>query len=143
MDVDLGHWINNTGKEIPVDFFGFIYMITNVVSSRKYIGKKQALKIVKLPPLKGKNRRRLVTKSTDWKTYMSSSDRVLSDILAIGKDKFTFEICRFCNSKSELAYYEAKLQFDNDVLLHQEEYYNGIINLRLSKIKKSVDVDCT
>ena len=44
---------------------------------------------------------------------------------------------RFCNSKSELAYYEAKLQFDNDVLLHEDKFYNGIINLRLGKIKKS------
>ncbi len=46
------------------------------------------------------------------------------------------EILKFCQSKSELAYYEAKMQFDNDVLL-KEDFYNGIINLRIGKIKLS------
>ena len=50
------------------------------------------------------------------------------------KDQFTFEILQFCNSKSELAYYEAKEQFNREVLL-KEDYYNGIINLRIGKIK--------
>ena len=67
----------------------------------------------------------------------SSSDKVNHDLIEYGKNNFLFEIVRFCNSKSELAYYEAKLQFDNDVLLNEDKFYNGIINLRLGKIKKS------
>ena len=51
-----------------------------------------------------------------------------------GKDKFTFNILKFCCSKSELAYFEAKEQFDREVLL-KEDYYNGIINLRIGKVK--------
>jgi len=32
--------------------------------------------------------------------------------------------------KGELAYMEAKLQFENEVLL-RDDYYNGMINIRL------------
>ena len=132
-----GHWSYNLEeKEIPAHFYGFIYLITNTVNQKKYIGKKQARTIKKRPPLKGRKNKRHVVKETDWKTYTGSSDKLNNDIEELGKDKFTFEILRFCNSKSELAYYEAKMQFEHDVLLN-EEYYNGIINLRLGKIKKS------
>lgn len=66
---------------------------------------------------------------------MSSSNDLLDDIKNLGKENFKFEILRFCDSKSELAYYEAKEQFDREVLM-SDEYYNGIINLRIGKIKK-------
>jgi hypothetical protein len=59
---------------------------------------------------------------------------LVKDINTIGKDKFKFEILKFCYNKSQLAYYEAKEQFDREVLL-KEDYYNGIINLRLGKVK--------
>ncbi len=132
-----GHWTYNLEeKEIPNTFYGFIYQITNTTNDRKYIGKKQSITILKRPPLKGRKNKRHVVKETDWKIYTGSSDRLNEDIQKLGKDKFKFEILRFCQSKSELAYYEAKMQFDKDVLL-KEEYYNGIINLRLGKIKKT------
>ena len=131
-----GHWTYNLEeKEIPNTFYGFIYQITNTTNDRKYIGKKQSITILKRPPLKGRKNKRHVVKETDWKIYTGSSDKLNEDIQKLGKGKFKFEILRFCQSKSELAYYEAKMQFDNDVLL-KEEYYNGIINLRLGKIKK-------
>lgn len=132
-----GHWTYNLEeKEIPNTFYGFIYQITNTTNDRKYIGKKQSITILKRPPLKGRKNKRHVVKETDWKIYTGSSDKLNEDIQKLGKDKFKFEILRFCQSKSELAYYEAKMQFDHDVLL-KEEYYNGMINLRLSKIKKT------
>lgn len=131
---DLGHWVCNT--EIPENPYGFVYCITNTVCQRRYIGKKQILSILKRPPLKGKTKRRWEVVETDWKHYTSSSRDVNQDIETLGKDKFVFEILRFCCSKSELAYYEAKEQFDREVLL-REDYYNGIINLRIGKIKKS------
>ena len=132
-----GHWTYNLEeKAIPNTFYGFIYQITNTTNDRKYIGKKQSITILKRPPLKGRKNKRHVVKETDWKIYTGSSDKLNEDIQKLGKDKFKFEILRFCQSKSELAYYEAKMQFDHDVLL-KEEYYNGMINLRLSKIKKT------
>ncbi len=106
------------------------------MNGKKYIGKKQARTVIKRPPLKGKTNKRHVLKETDWKTYTSSSDQLNHDIIEYGKDKFRFEIVKLCCSKSELAYEELKLQLDHDVLL-REDYYNGIINVRLSKIKKN------
>ena len=130
---DLGHWTTNI-KEFPEDAFGFIYVITNNINDKKYIGKKQILSKRKLKPLKGKVNKRSKIVQTDWKTYTSSSFDVQNDIKTHGKDNFSFEIIKFCYSKSEMAYYEAKEQFDRDALI-SEEYYNGIINLRISKIK--------
>lgn len=129
---DLGHW--TTTLTVPETAYGFIYMITNLVNDRKYIGKKQMVSKRTRPPLKGKKRKRIEFVESDWKTYVSSSNELVNDLQKLGKEKFKFEILRFCDNKSQLAYYEAKEQFDREVLL-KEDYYNGIINLRLGKVK--------
>jgi hypothetical protein len=129
---DLGHW--TTTLTVPETAYGFIYIITNLVSDRKYIGKKQMVSKRTRPPLKGKKRKRIEFVESDWKTYVSSSNELVNDLQKLGKEKFKFEILRFCSNKSQLAYFEAKEQFDREVLL-KEDYYNGIINLRLGKVK--------
>lgn len=132
---DLGHWCCDIN--VPVDTYGFIYCIENNASGRKYIGKKQIYKKLKRKPLKGrKNKRHFVTES-DWKEYTSSSNEVNDDITKHGKNNFKFKILQLCQSKWELAYYEAKLQFENNVLL-DESYYNGIINLRIGRAPKGI-----
>ena len=131
--MDLGHW--KSINEVPDDFFGFIYLITNNITGRKYIGKKQSQSKRKLPPLKGKKKKRAVVKETDWRTYTGSCNELNDDIIKYGKENFTFEIMRFCNSKWELGYYEIAEQIAREVLL-KSEYYNGIINCRLGKLKQ-------
>ena len=132
--MDTGHW--KVYEAIPEDAFGFIYEIVNLTNGKKYIGKKQMKRKIRRNPLKGKKRKRIDYIESDWKTYTGSSDALNIDIATFGKDKFTFNILEFGYSKSELAYKEIKLQLERDVLL-KEEYYNGIINARLSKIKFS------
>jgi hypothetical protein len=132
MITDFGHWINCTSLNVEELPYGFIYLIENKVTNKKYIGKKQIKSVKKLKPLKGKKNKRHFDVETDWKTYTSSSNEVNSDIEKYGKDNFSFSIIKFCDSKSELAYFEAKLQFEENVLL-REDYYNGIINLRIGK----------
>jgi hypothetical protein len=131
--MDLGHWRYNGA--VPDKFYGFVYIITNNIDGRKYIGKKQCVTIIKRQPLRGKKNKRHVERETDWRSYCGSSESLLRDIDQFGKDNFSFDIYKFCDSKSDLAYSEAKLQFDNDVLL-REDYYNGIINIRIGKIAK-------
>ena len=127
--VDLGHWegVLEESLELP---YGFIYKITNLTNDKKYIGKKQCQSIRKRPPLKGKKNKRHEKIETDWKTYTSSSSELNKDLEQLGKDNFKFEILRWCDSKWELSYYEARLQFKEEVLL-RNDYYNGIINVRI------------
>ncbi len=130
--MDLGHWTcDEQWDELP---FGFVYLITNTVDDKKYIGKKQIEKRTKRPPLKGKKRKRIFVGESDWKTYTGSSDKLNADIEEHGKDKFKFEIIYSCGTKSELAYMETLYQFQAEALL-REDYYNGIMNCRIGRVK--------
>jgi len=139
--MDLGHWeicCFNPDNQFISTQYGFIYLITNTVTNKMYIGKKQMKTIKKRPPLKGRKNKRCEEIETDWKNYTSSSNEVNGDIQKYGKDKFKFQIIMFCTSKWELAYHEARLQFEHKVLL-REDFYNGIINLRIPKLKKTLN----
>ena len=129
---DTGHWTLAEGLEYSPDRFGFIYLITNTVTNQRYIGKKQCLSKVRRKPLKGHKRARLGFKESDWKSYTSSSKELNEDIQKYGKDKFAFVIIEWCDSKWELAYHEARIQFERNVLF-ESNYYNGILNLRIRR----------
>ena len=133
----LGHWCTACSIDLNDLPYGFIYVITNLTNNKKYIGKKQMKSVKKLKPLKGKKNKRHFDIETDWKTYTSSSNDLNIDIQALGMDKFKFEIIKLCDSKFELSYYEAKLQFDNDVLI-KDGFYNGIINCRIGTAPRSL-----
>ena len=111
----------------PEDYFGFVYLVTNLESSKKYIGKKFFHHTKKLPPLKGAKRKRTVVKESDWKSYYGSSKIIKEDINTLGKDKFKREILRLCHGRKELTYWETKLQFAEGVLEKSDEYYNDNI----------------
>ena len=116
--------------ELPVDCEGFVYLITNLTNDRKYVGKKLAkFKKVK-PPLKGKKNKRRSKVESDWRDYWGSSDNLLADVAELGPDKFKREILYLCPSRGIMSYLEAKEQFDRRVL-ETDEYYNGIINVRV------------
>lgn len=143
--MDYGHWVLEESVEIKEDTFGFLYEITNKATNKKYIGKKQCFMRIKRKPLKGYKRNRISKSESDWKNYTSSSKELNEDIEKYGKNVFEFKIIRTCNSKWSLAYYEIKEQIDKNVLL-RDDYYNGIINVRigtppkeeLDKFKKEV-----
>jgi hypothetical protein len=133
-------------KTLPEDCVGFVYLITNNVSGRKYIGKKLAkfskttYKVVKL---KNGNKKRKKIRSkidSDWQLYYGSNDQLNRDILAQGADNFTREILFYCKSKAECSYIEAREQFNHRVL-ESDDWYNGQIVCRIhgSHIKKLND----
>jgi len=112
------------------DNIGFVYQITNLDNGKKYIGKKWFWSTRKLPPLKGKTRKRTVKKESDWQKYYGSSDEVKMLVEQHGEDNFEREILRLCKTKGECTYYETKFQFDFDVLL-RDDYYNEFIGCRV------------
>ena len=131
-------------EEIPEEFIGFVYLITNKISGRKYIGKKLAkfsktsYKTITLKNGK-KKRKKIKTKiDSDWRDYYGSSDLLNKDIKELGKENFTREILFYCKTKAECSYVEAREQFSRKVL-ESTDYYNGHIQVRVhgSHILKS------
>ena len=129
-----------TSKDIG-EYVGFVYLITELESGKKYIGKKLFVSKRKLPPLKGKTRKRTVIKESDWKTYYGSSEEVQN--LVESGVQFKREILYLCESKGIMSYLEAKEQFERDVLL-TNDYYNGIINCKIhaSHVKGLINGKC-
>ena len=125
---------------IPDEYEGFVYLITNTTTGQKYIGKKLAKFKTTKPPLKGKKNKRRGYKESDWRDYYGSSDRLNADVAALGSDKFTREILYLCKGRGEMSYIEAREQFDRRVL-ETDDYYNGIINVRVGgsdKLKQAL-----
>tara|TARA_B100001057_G_C22658909_1_gene875171 strand:+ start:625 stop:1026 length:402 start_codon:yes stop_codon:yes gene_type:complete len=117
---------NNT----PEDYQGFVYQITELDSNKKYIGKKNFWKPKTLPITKSRKRRVRTRTESDWREYYGSSDEVRRLVESRGQDKFKREIIRLCKTKGEMSYYEAKMQFDNDVLF-RKDYYNNFIGCKI------------
>jgi hypothetical protein len=127
-------------NEPPEGVIGFIYLITNLSNGKKYIGKKLFLfskvkyKTVKLKNGKKKRKKIKSKVNSDWQNYWSSSEELKTDVKNLGTDNFKREILRYCYSKNELSYYEAKYQFENDVLLNEDLWYNRWISVKVRKI---------
>tara|TARA_A200000159_G_scaffold164314_2_gene193453 strand:+ start:364 stop:798 length:435 start_codon:yes stop_codon:yes gene_type:complete len=140
------HWLYNDEiydpETPPEDAVGFVYRITNLSNGRKYLGKKIFWSTRRVKQ-KGKVRRKKVVKESDWRKYYGSSNSLKEEVKELGKDKYKREILRICKTKGECSYWEAKLQFQYDVIL-REDYYNEYIQCRIhsSHIKKeTIDGD--
>ena len=120
---------NESFEEIPEGIVGYVYLITNLTNNRKYIGKKNFY-FSKTKQVKGKKKKFKV--ESDWKTYFGSNKELCADVEKFGKENFKREILRLCKSKGEFGYFEAKIQFENNVL-ESDEWYNSYIMVRVNK----------
>lgn len=112
-------------------YVAFVYLITNLETGRKYIGKKR-LQFIKTRSVKKKKKR--VKVPSDWKEYYGSNKELIQDVETLGALKFKREILRLCKTLGESTYYEAYEQFTRQVLLNPEDYYNEWI---MCKIRRS------
>jgi len=127
--------IEDFGEYTP---FGFVYIISNTVNNRIYIGKKflQHKKTKKLgkkimAEQTGPGRKKTKEVSyaeSDWKTYWGSCKPLLEDVKHLGEGNFQREILDLAWSSKHLSYLEAKHQFKTDVL--ETNSYNDNIQAR-------------
>lgn len=127
-------WIYN-GKPFDPDeselesVIGFVYQIEEVDTGMKYIGKKLFWKPKILPITKTRKRRKRTMVQSDWRTY-HSSNKLIMEKAKIDPRLFVRTVLKLCSTKGECSYWEAKMQFDNEVLL-RDDFYNQIINCRI------------
>ena len=131
----MGQQLNWIYKELEFtenmidDNYGFVYVITNEITNKKYIGKKFFYSS-KTKQVKGKKKK--IKVPSDWQTYYGSNEDLKKDVIMHGKESFRREILHLCKSKGVCGYLEAKEQFINEAL-ESEDYYNSWIMVRVRK----------
>jgi hypothetical protein len=110
-----------------LDYFGFVYCISNKTTGRKYIGRKYFWSY-RTPP--GKKRR--VKQESDWKKYYGSCPELKEDVKKYGKEIFDRKILSLHSTKGVCNYEETKQLFINNVLIESLDdgtpaYYNSNI----------------
>jgi hypothetical protein len=126
-------WIYN-GVSVTDDtvdgYAAFVYIITNLDTNKKYIGKKR-LQFVKTRSVKKKKKRTKVP--SDWKQYYGSNKELQDDVESLGIHRFKREILHLCKTLGESTYFEAAEQFNREVLLKPDQYYNSWIMCKVSR----------
>jgi hypothetical protein len=127
---------NSLVETLPEDCVGFVYLITNKQTGRRYVGKKLAKfskTTYKMVRLKNGNKKRKKIRGkidSDWQTYYGSNTELNKDVAELGIENFTREVLYYCKSKAECSYIEAREQFSRKVL-ETTDYYNGHIQVRV------------
>ena len=126
---------------VPDKHKTFVYLITNKLTGKRYIGFK--VFVTKKQRVVKRKKTRVETES-DWKDYWSSSELLNHDVKKFGPGNFIREIVCMTVNKSVGKYIEAQLHFDRKVLTdNKDHYYNGIVNLRINQhtLKQISDIE--
>lgn len=106
--------------------YGFVYCITNVLSGRRYIGRKYFWSLRKP---RGKNKR--VRSESDWKRYYGSCDELNVERKEVGNYAFKRDILSLHETKGLCNYEETRQLFINNVLSeslnNEPAFYNSNI----------------
>lgn len=111
------------------DYAGFVYLITNNETGKKYVGKK-LVHFTRTKKIGGRKRKTKI--ESDWETYYGSNKVLQEEVKNAGQDKFTREILHLCKSKGTASYLEMKEQVLRAVL-ESDEYYNDQIRARVHR----------
>lgn len=125
-------WLYNNVEltEIPDNMVGFVYCITNLITGKQYIGKKNFFSTRRVK-VKNRTNKKKIKKISDFGTYFGSSNLLLADVQTLGSDNFKREILHLCKSKGWMSYLETKEQIEREVLLKPDNYYNNFIGCRI------------
>lgn len=137
-------WLFEDKIFVPEEYpfaVGFVYLITNTLTNKKYIGKKllQSTTRKKIPD---KKNRKVIRKPSDWQEYYGSSKILLEDIKTLGKEHFKREILSIHESRGDINYHEMKYQVLFDVL-NSDEFYNDNILTRWYRRKHPLRSVCS
>jgi hypothetical protein len=110
-------------------YTAMVYLITNLRSGRKYIGKKKFL-FKKIKTVNKKKKR--VFAPSDWQDYYGSSEELKKDVELLGKENFRREILHLCMTPGESSYLEIKEQIIQDALL-RDDYYNAFVGCKVHR----------
>ena len=126
----MSHWLykNKTLEEAPEGYYGFVYLITNLKSGRKYIGRKY-FGTTRRIKVAGKKRRKVIRKDSNWKEYTGSSKELNNDIKTLGMLQFRFEILILGRTKGQVNYLEENIHHRFHVA-SSYEFYNDCIGPR-------------
>jgi hypothetical protein len=126
-------WIyqDNPVTEVPDGYQGFIYLIENITTKKKYIGKKIFLN-KKTNYRKGKRNVHSLVDS-GWINYTGSNAPLNLEMATIGKENFTFTILYLCRTKAEMNYLETREIFNQDALL-RDDYWNEWVTCKITKM---------
>lgn len=118
-------------ETLPDDLISFVYIIENIGTGQKYIGKKGFLSATrKTVTLKnGKKKKKRVFVESDWRQYYGSSKEFTEEVDRNGRDCYRREILHLCHSKGAASYLEAAEQIKRHVLF-RADYSNKWISFR-------------
>jgi hypothetical protein len=109
--------------------FGFVYLIENLITSKKYIGRKYFSK-AGYKQVNGK--RKKIRKTSDWETYYGSNETLKKEVAELGAHNFRRTILYLCKSRSECSYWETFEIFSRHALL-DESFYNDWVSAKIRK----------
>jgi hypothetical protein len=123
-------WYNN-GVPFEDDgtHFGFVYLIENLITNRKYIGRKYFSK-AGTKQVNGKKKK--IRKTSDWESYWGSNETLKAEVAELGEHNFRRTILHLCKNKSECSYWETFEIFTRHCLL-DELYYNEWVSAKIRK----------
>lgn len=115
-----------TFKDSPLTdhnyFYGFVYLITNLITGKKYIGRKYFWK-----RNKGKY------SESDWREYYGSSKFLNEDILKYGKENFKREILSLHKNRKAVNYSELETIIKHNAIF-DDNYYNKSLDYKTFNI---------
>lgn len=100
---------------------GFVYLIKNNLSGRRYIGRKYFWNIRKV---KGKKQRQRT--ESDWKNYYGSSLLLKEDVIILKSENFSRNILSIHKTRGDCNRTEVELQWKINVL-YEGDWYNDAI----------------